>query len=56
MSEEIQEILKDFKNYQLHEHLFDGDDDIWLTKLDEIYDNPYLDLDFFGKERDSHYL
>jgi hypothetical protein len=56
MSEEIQEILKDFKNFQLHEHLFDGDDDLWLSKLDEIFDNPYLDLDFFGKDLSSHFL
>jgi hypothetical protein len=28
MSEEISEILKDYRNYQLHEHLFDGEDDV----------------------------
>ena len=56
MSEEIQEILKDFKYFQLHEHLFDADDDLWLSRLDDIFDNPYLDLDFFGKDLSSHYL
>jgi hypothetical protein len=24
--------------------------------LDEIFDNPYLDLDFFGKDLSSHFL
>lgn len=28
MSEEISEILKDYRSYQLHEHLFDGEDDV----------------------------
>lgn len=56
MSEEIQEILKDFKHFQLHEHLFDADDDLRLSRLDYIFDIPYLDLDFFGKDLSSHYF
>jgi hypothetical protein len=48
--------LKDFKNYSLHEHLFDGDDDIWLSRLDEIFDDSFLDSELFGRETSSHLL
>ena len=56
MSDEIQEILKDYKFQQLHEHLFDGSDDIWLSKLDHIFDSSYLDREMFGKEMPSHFV
>lgn len=56
MSQEIQEIMKDYNSLQLHEHLFDGEDDVWLSKLDEIFDDMSLDSELFGKEVPSHYL
>eukprot|EP00347_Sterkiella_histriomuscorum_P009734 403340088 len=55
MSEEMQELIKDYKFYQLHEHLFDGQDDIWLTKLDFIFDSSALDGELFGIETPSHF-
>lgn len=56
MSEEMSEILKDYRSYQLHEHLFDGEDDMWLTRLDLIFDDMVLDFELFGKEEPSHQL
>ncbi|CDW82444.1 UNKNOWN [Stylonychia lemnae] len=55
MSEEMQEIIKDYKFYELHEHLFDGQDDILLSKLDEIFDSTSLDCELFGTEVPSHF-
>lgn len=55
MSDEMQELIRDYKFYQLHEHLFDGADDIWLTRLDEIFDSTALDCELFGTEVPSHF-
>jgi len=49
-------LLNDYGNSQLHEHLFDGEDDIWLTRLDEIFDSMALDQVFFGKDVSSHFF
>lgn len=45
MSEEIMELMKDYKGISLHEHLFEGADDLKLTKLDLLYDSAFLDID-----------
>jgi len=39
----------------LHEHLFDGPDDILLSKLDELFDTTSLDCELFGTEVPSHF-
>ncbi len=36
-------MLKDYKHYSLHEHIFDGVDDLRLSKLDMIFDSPAFD-------------
>lgn len=55
MSEEMQELINDYKFYQLHEHLFDGADDIWLSNLDRIFDSTVLDCELFGIEVPDHF-
>ena len=47
-------MLKDYKYYELHEHLFDGKDDIWLSHLDQVFDAPVLDHELLAKEVPEH--
>jgi hypothetical protein len=56
MRKEILELLNDYGNSQLHEHLFEGEDDIWLTKLDELFDSMALDQVFLCKDVSSHFF
>lgn len=46
----MQELLKDYKYYSLHTHLFDGKDELWLSKLDKVFDTLTYDSELFGKE------
>lgn len=57
LSRNVQELLNDYKFYSLHQHLFDGykELDIWLTKIDLIFDQVCYDLEFFGVEPPSHF-
>jgi len=50
---ELETMLNDYDEVAFHMHLFSGEDDIILTKIDNIIDNACYDIDLIGISDES---